>query len=96
MNTKKPAPPSPRPVDDPNVKPYTNPHVQPGQDPNTDAEESTNVEAGFNYRTARSGARLGAFWNDYANLIVTAMSVDKTKRYQSMDELTEALNKLDI
>jgi len=34
--------------------------------------------------------------DDYANLIVKAMSVDKTKRYQSMDELTEALNKLDI
>jgi len=34
--------------------------------------------------------------DDYANLIVKAMSVDKTKRYQSMDELTEALNTLAI
>ena len=34
--------------------------------------------------------------DDYANIIVKAMSVDKTKRYQSMDELTEALNTLAI
>ena len=34
--------------------------------------------------------------DDYANLIVKAMSVDKTKRHQSMDELTEALNSLDL
>jgi len=34
--------------------------------------------------------------DDYANLIVKAMSVDKTKRFQSMDELTEALNSLNI
>ncbi len=27
----------------------------------------------------------------YAEIIVKAMSVDKTKRHQSMDELTEAL-----
>jgi serine/threonine-protein kinase len=32
--------------------------------------------------------------DDYANIIVKAMSVDKTKRFQSMDELTEALNTL--
>jgi serine/threonine-protein kinase len=34
--------------------------------------------------------------DDYANLIVKAMSVDKSKRHQSMDELTEALNTLNI
>ncbi|MDH5621409.1 MAG: HEAT repeat domain-containing protein [Gammaproteobacteria bacterium] len=34
--------------------------------------------------------------DDYANIIIKAMSVDKTKRYQSMDELTEALNTLAI
>jgi len=34
--------------------------------------------------------------DDYAGLIVKAMSVDKTKRYQSMDELTEGLNSLNI
>lgn len=34
--------------------------------------------------------------DEYANLIVKAMSVDKTKRYQSMDELTEALNSLNL
>jgi HEAT repeat protein len=34
--------------------------------------------------------------DDYANLIVKAMSVDKTKRFQSMDELTEALNSLNF
>jgi serine/threonine-protein kinase len=34
--------------------------------------------------------------DDYANLIVKAMSVDKTKRFQSMDELTEALNSLNL
>ncbi len=34
--------------------------------------------------------------DEYANIIVKAMSVDKTKRYQSMDELTEALNSLAI
>lgn len=34
--------------------------------------------------------------DEYANLIIKAMSVDKTKRYQSMDELTEALNSLNL
>ncbi len=34
--------------------------------------------------------------DDYAGLIVKAMSVDKTKRYQSMDELTEGLNSLNF
>ncbi len=34
--------------------------------------------------------------DDYAALIVKAMSVDKTKRHQSMDELTEALDSLNI
>jgi serine/threonine-protein kinase len=34
--------------------------------------------------------------DDYAALIVRAMSVDKTKRYQSMEELTEALDSLNI
>ena len=34
--------------------------------------------------------------DEYANLIVKAMSVDKTKRYQSMDELTDALNSLNL
>ncbi len=34
--------------------------------------------------------------DDYANLIIKAMSVDKTKRYQSMDELTEALISLNL
>ncbi len=34
--------------------------------------------------------------DDYANLIVRAMSVDKTKRFQSMDELTEALNSINL
>ena len=34
--------------------------------------------------------------DDYANLIVKAMSVDKTKRHQSMDELTDALNSLNL
>jgi eukaryotic-like serine/threonine-protein kinase len=34
--------------------------------------------------------------DEYANLIVKAMSVDKTKRFQSMDELTEALNSLNL
>ncbi len=34
--------------------------------------------------------------DDYANLIVKAMSVDKTKRFQSMIELTEALNTLNL
>ncbi len=32
--------------------------------------------------------------DDYAEVIVKAMSVDKTKRYQSMDELNEALGAL--
>ena len=32
--------------------------------------------------------------DEYAELIVKAMSVDKSKRHQSMDELTEALNSL--
>jgi tRNA A-37 threonylcarbamoyl transferase component Bud32 len=32
----------------------------------------------------------------YADVIVKAMSVDKTKRFQSMDELTDALNSLDF
>jgi len=30
--------------------------------------------------------------DDYANIIVKAMSVDKTKRHQSMSELNEALD----
>ena len=34
--------------------------------------------------------------DDYANIIVKAMSVDKTKRHQSMDELTDALNSLNL
>ncbi len=34
--------------------------------------------------------------DDYANLIVKAMSVDKTKRFQSMEELTEALNSINL
>jgi len=34
--------------------------------------------------------------DEFANVIVKAMSVDKSKRYQSMDELTAALNSLDI
>jgi len=34
--------------------------------------------------------------DEYANVIVKAMSVDKSKRYQSMDELTEALNSLNV
>ncbi len=34
--------------------------------------------------------------DDYANVIIKAMSVDKTKRFQTMDELTEALNSLSI
>ncbi len=34
--------------------------------------------------------------DDYAELIAKAMSVDKTKRYQSMDELNEALDTLAI
>lgn len=34
--------------------------------------------------------------DEYADVIVKAMSVDKTKRYQSMDELTVALNSLHI
>jgi len=34
--------------------------------------------------------------DEYANLIIKAMSVDKTQRYQSMDELTEALNSLNL
>ena len=34
--------------------------------------------------------------DEYANLIVKAMSVDKTQRFQSMDELTEALNSLNL
>ena len=29
---------------------------------------------------------------DFADIITRAMSVDKTKRYQSMDDLTEALD----
>jgi len=32
--------------------------------------------------------------DDYAAIIAKAMSVDKTKRYQSMDELTEALDQI--
>ncbi|MCH9693684.1 MAG: HEAT repeat domain-containing protein [Gammaproteobacteria bacterium] len=32
--------------------------------------------------------------DEYAEIIVKAMSVDKSKRYQSMDELTEALDSL--
>jgi serine/threonine-protein kinase len=34
--------------------------------------------------------------DEYATIIAKAMSVDKTKRYQSMGELTEALDKLAI
>ena len=34
--------------------------------------------------------------DDYADLIVKAMSVDKTKRFQSMDELTEALSSISL
>ena len=34
--------------------------------------------------------------DEYANLIIKAMSVDKTQRYQSMNELTEALNSLNL
>lgn len=34
--------------------------------------------------------------DEYAELIVKAMSVDKSKRHQSMDELTEALNSLSL
>ncbi len=34
--------------------------------------------------------------DEYANLIIKAMSVDKTQRHQSMDELTEALNSLNL
>ncbi len=34
--------------------------------------------------------------DDYAELIAKAMSVDKTKRYQSMDELTEALDQIKL
>jgi eukaryotic-like serine/threonine-protein kinase len=34
--------------------------------------------------------------DEYSNLIVKAMSVDKTQRFQSMDELTEALNSLNL
>ncbi len=34
--------------------------------------------------------------DDYATLIVKAMSVDKSKRHQSMDELTDALNSLNL
>ena len=34
--------------------------------------------------------------DEYAEIIVKAMSVDKTKRYQSMEELTEALDTLNF
>lgn len=34
--------------------------------------------------------------DDYAAIIARAMSVDKTKRYQSMDELTEALDTVQL
>ena len=34
--------------------------------------------------------------DDYAALIAKAMSVDKTKRFQSMDELTEALDHVSL
>jgi len=34
--------------------------------------------------------------DEYADVIVKAMSVDKTKRFQSMDELTAALNSLEV
>ena len=34
--------------------------------------------------------------DDYAALIVKAMSVDKSKRFQSMDELTEALDRISL
>ena len=34
--------------------------------------------------------------DDFAAVIAKAMSVDKTKRYQSMDELTEALDQIRV
>jgi serine/threonine-protein kinase len=34
--------------------------------------------------------------DEYANVIVKAMSVDKSKRFQSMNELTAALNSLNL
>ncbi len=34
--------------------------------------------------------------DDYAEVIAKAMSVDKTKRYQTMDELTEALDQISV
>ena len=34
--------------------------------------------------------------DEYAAIIAKAMSVDKTKRYQSMDELTAALDSLKL
>ena len=34
--------------------------------------------------------------DDFAALIVKAMSVDKTKRYQSMEELTDALDTIKL
>jgi serine/threonine-protein kinase len=34
--------------------------------------------------------------DDYASVIGKAMSVDKTKRYQSMDELMDALNEIQL
>lgn len=34
--------------------------------------------------------------DEYAAIIVKAMSVDKTKRHQSMDELTEAFDAVPV
>jgi serine/threonine-protein kinase len=34
--------------------------------------------------------------DEYATVIAKAMSVDKTKRYQSMDELNEALDTIPL
>jgi serine/threonine-protein kinase len=34
--------------------------------------------------------------DDYAAIIGKSMSVDKTKRYQSMDELIDALNTIQL
>jgi serine/threonine-protein kinase len=34
--------------------------------------------------------------DDYAAVIAKSMSVDKSKRYQSMDELMDALNEIQL
>jgi hypothetical protein len=34
--------------------------------------------------------------DDYATIISKSMSVDKTKRYQSMDELIDVLNAMQL